>query len=289
MIVWAVLFIILLFFAFITFIAYKMASPPRLIGDWTPKDLGYGYEYEELWIRTKDGLRLHAWWIDQGNEKTIIPLHGYTASKWEEIYMKPTLEILLKGGYNVLVFDFRAHGKSEGKYTTIGDKELIDVLSAVDWIRENKSAKAQKIGLIGFSMGAIVTIRALAEDERICCGIADSPPIYMDRTGARGLKYFAKLPIWLYSIVKPITLWISRGKIINIIEYANKIKKPLLLIAGKKDPLVMIKEVEEFYKKNKKINPEVNLWVSEAAHVRTINISRDCYETHVLEFFGKML
>ncbi len=287
MILWIILGVILLFLAFITFVAYKMASPPRLVGEWTPKDLGYNFE--EVIMKTRDGLKLHAWWIEQSCGKTVIPLHGYTASKWEKIYMKPIIEILLKGGYNVLVFDFRAHGKSDGKYTTIGDKEVIDVLSAIDWLKENKPEKAQKIGLIGFSMGAIVTIRTLAEDERVCCGIADSPPIYMDKTGARGLKYFAKLPAWLYSLVKPITLWISGGKIISIIQYASRIKKPLLLIAGKKDPLVMIEEVEEFYRENKKINPEINLWVSEAAHVRTINIAKECYETHVLEFFGKWL
>ena len=281
------LFVLLLFFVFVVFVAYRMVSPPRLVGDWTPKDLGF--DYEEVTIETRDGLKLHGWWIDRGNEKTVIPLHGYTASKWERIYMKPILEILLKGGYNVLVFDFRAHGKSEGKHTTVGDRELTDVLSAIDWLKENRADKSRKIGLIGFSMGAIVTIRTLAEDERVCCGIADSPPIYMDRTGARGLKYFAKLPAWLYSLIKPITLWISGGKIISIMEYAGKIQKPLLLIAGKKDPLVMVEEIEEFYRENKKINPHVTLWVSEAAHVRTISVARDRYETRVLEFFGKWL
>ncbi len=287
MILWAVFLLILLFFAFIAFVAYKMVSPPRLVGDWTPADLGQ--EYEEVWIKTRDGLKLHAWWIDRGSEKTVMPLHGYTASKWEGIYMRPTIEMLLKTGCNLLIFDFRAHGKSEGKHTTVGDRELIDVVSAVDWLKKNKPEKARKIGLIGFSMGAVVTIRALAEIPDVCCGIADSPPIYMDRTGARGLKYFAKLPEWLYIFIKPLTLLISGGRVVNPIEYADRIRKPLLLIAGKKDPLVMVEEVKEFYTKNKEVNPDVVLWVTDGAHVRTINIARDCYESRILEFFGKWL
>ncbi|WP_457752622.1 alpha/beta hydrolase [Thermococcus sp.] len=287
MIVKILILLLALFFLFVVFVAYKMVKPPREIKGWTPKDLGY--DYEEVTIQTKDGLKLHAWWIDRGNEKTVIPLHGYTSSKWNDLYIKPTIEILLKAGYNVLAFDFRAHGKSEGKYTTVGDKELIDLISAIDWLKENHPEKAKKIGLIGFSMGAMVTIRALAEDERTCCGVADSPPMHLDKTGARGLKYFAKLPEWLYIFVKPFTMLISGGKPVHPLEYAEKVKKPLLLIAGKKDPLVKVEEIQEFYERDKKINPNVELWVTEAPHVRTILIAKDEYKRRILEFFEKHL
>lgn len=219
--------------------------PPREVNTWTPKDLGF--DYKEFWLKTRDNLKLHAWWIDQGNEKTVIPLHGYTASKWNETYMKPIIEILLRAGYNLLVFDFRAHERSEGKYTTIGDKELIDLISAVKWLKENHPEKARRIGLIGYSMGGIVTIGALAEDEQTNVGIADSPLVYIDK------KYFAGLPTWFYLFIKPLSRIISGGKEINMMEYANKIKKPLLLITGKKDPLVLQEEIVEFYKRNREI------------------------------------
>lgn len=279
--------LLVIFFLFVIFVAYKMVKPPREIKGWTPGDLGY--EYEEVTIRTRDGLKLHAWWIDQGNEKTVIPLHGYTSSKWNDLYIKPTMEFLLKAGYNVLVFDFRAHGKSEGKYTTVGDRELIDLMSAIDWLKEKHPEKSKKIGLIGFSMGGMVTIRALAEDERVCCGIADSPPMDLNKTGARGLKYFAKLPEWLYAFVKPFTMWISCGKPVHPLEYADKVKKPLLLIAGKKDPLVKVEEIKEFYERNKRINPNVELWITEAPHVRTILLAKDEYRKKILEFFKRHL
>jgi dipeptidyl aminopeptidase/acylaminoacyl peptidase len=203
--------------------------------------------------------------------------------------MKPIIEILLKAGYNLLVFDFRTHGRSEGKYTTIGDKELIDLISAVEWLKENYPKKAKRIGLIGYSMGGIVTIRALAEDKRINVGIADSPPVYIDKTGARGIKYFAGLPTWFYLFIKPLSRIISRGKEIDMMEYANKIKKPLLLIAGEKDPLVLQEEIREFYEQNKKINPNIELWITNANHVRTIQIAKEEYEKRILEFFERWL
>lgn len=287
MIVWLIPFFLLFFLAFSAFVGYKMVKPPRFVGDWTPKDLGY--DYEDVTIETRDGLKLSAWWIPSGSDKTVIPLHGYTRSRWDDIYMKQTTEFLLKKGYNVLVFDFRAHGKSEGKFTTVGEKELIDVLSAIDWLKSNHPEKAEKIGLVGFSMGGIVTIRALAEDERIACGVADSPPIYLDKTGARGLKYFASLPMWLHHFVKPFTALFSGAKELHMLEYADRVKKPLLLVAGENDPLVRVEEVREFYERNRKVNPNVELWVTDAPHVRTLKLHPEEWKEKVEEFLGKWM
>ncbi|WP_457742572.1 alpha/beta hydrolase [Thermococcus sp.] len=284
---WVLIFLLFLFVVFSAFVAYKMVKPPRFIGDWTPKDLGH--DYEEITIETRDGLKLSGWWISNEKNSTVIPLHGYTRSRWDEVYMKQTVEFLLNEGYSVLAFDFRAHGKSEGKYTTVGEKELIDVLSAIDWLKTKRPDKAKSIGLVGFSMGAVVTIRALAEDDRITCGVADSPPIYLDKTGARGLKYFANLPEWLYHFVKPFTKLFSGAKELNMLEYADRIRKPLLLIAGEKDPLVKPDEVREFYERNKKVNPNVELWITDAPHVRTLKLHPEEWKKRVGDFLRRYL
>jgi fermentation-respiration switch protein FrsA (DUF1100 family) len=282
-----VLFLILLFVAFVAFVGYKMVKPPRFIGDWTPKD--FGFDYEDVEFTTEDGLKLSGWWIDNGSDKTVIPLHGYTRSRWDDVYMKPLTEFLLKEGYNVLTFDFRAHGKSEGKYTTVGEVEILDVKAAIDWLKKTHPEKAERVGLIGFSMGAMLTIRALAEMEEVCCGVADSPPMDIDKTGARGLKYFANLPEWLYSFVKPFTQLFSGAKGLNIMNYADKVKKPLLLIQGDKDPLIRVEEVKEFYERNRKVNPNVELWVTDAPHVRTLKFHPEEWKAKVGEFLRKWM
>lgn len=288
--IWTLFFFILLialFFGFAAFVAYKMVKPPRMVGKWTPRDLDSGYE--DVTIETRDGLKLSGWWIPNGGDKTVIPLHGYTRSRWDNVYMKQTMEFLFKEGYNVLVFDFRAHGKSEGKYTTVGDAEIVDVLSALDWLKTHQPEHSKRVALIGFSMGAMLTIRALAEDDRVCCGVADSPPIYLDKTGARGLKYFANLPEWLYLFVKPFTKLFNEAESINMLEYARKLKKPLLLIAGKEDPLVKVGEVREFYERNQRINPHCELWVTDAAHVRTLESHPDEWRSRVGAFLGRWI
>ncbi len=287
MIAQIVIILVLLFFLFVIFVAYKMVKPPRFIGDWTPKDLGF--DYEDVTFESGDGLKLSGWWIDNGSEKTVVPLHGYTRSRWDDVYMKPVTEFLLKEGYNVLTFDFRAHGKSEGNYTTVGDREIEDVRGAVEWLVENHPERAKRIGLVGFSMGAVLTIRALAEINGVCCGVADSPPVDMDRTGARGLKYFANLPEWLYTFVKPFTKLVSGARELNVMDYADKVRKPLLLIQGGSDPLIKVDEVRAFYEKNRGVNPDVELWVTDAPHVRTLKLHPEEWKAKVGEFFRKYL
>nr|WP_210411162.1 alpha/beta fold hydrolase [Thermococcus aciditolerans] len=287
MMVWLVLFLLLLFLAFSAFVGYKMVKPPRLIGDWTPKELGF--DYEDVTIETEDGIKLSGWWIPNGSDKTVVPLHGYTASRWNDLYIKPTIEFLLGEGYNVLAFDFRAHGKSEGKYTTVGDREIADVRAAVRWLREKHPESSNRIGLIGFSMGAMLTIRSLAEIPEVCCGVADSPPMDLDKTGARGLKYFAKLPEWLHIFVRPFTKLFSGGREVHPIEYADDVRKPLLLIAGEKDPLVTVEEIREFYERNRAVNAGVELWVTDAPHVRTLKFHPEEWKARVGEFLRRCM
>jgi len=274
-----VLLLALFFILFAVYIAYRMAKPPREIGDWTPKT--FGLDYVDFEIKTQDGITINGWYIDRKSSKTIFLLHGYTVSRWT-FYIKKMVEFLRNEPYNIVLFDFRAHGKSGGKYTTVGDKEIEDFRAVL-----NKFATSQNC-VVGYSMGGIIAIRALLEDK-VSCAIADSPPIMMDLTGKRGLKYFANLPEWIYYIAKPFFTLITGGKTINIIELAEKIKKPLLIIEGEYDPLVRIREVLEFHKRNSVINKDVSLWINSGAHVRGIVADEGEYKERVIEFIHEKL
>ena len=283
-----VLILLLFLFIFAAYVAYRMLKPPRLVGTWSPQDLGYSYQ--EIKIKTKDSLLLDAWWIPKDSERTVIPLHGYTVSKWDQVYMKKIIKILLDAGYNVLTFDFRAHGKSEGKFTTTGYKEVEDLKSVIQWLTEKHPDKAKNICLIGYSMGASVALQWLSIDiPHVKCAICDSPPINMDATAKRGLKYFANLPTWIYYLVKPISHLMNPVPSFNMELLTSKIRVPLLLIAGTQDPLVKVHEVRQFYEKVKKNNPAVYLWVTDGAHVRSLQKNPEEYRERVLRFLAQHL
>lgn len=278
---------ILAFLLFLLFVAYRLVSPPREIGEWSPSSWDVMYHTVEL--RTEDDVNLQGWWIDNESSLTVIVLHGYTASRWNDVYMQPMLKALSKAGYNVLTFDFRAHGKSEGERTSIGNLEVRDLQAAVSWLKQKQKKRAKKIGVIGYSMGGIVTIRGLARDKRITCGIADSPPIDLDKTAARSLRHFAHLPKVLYPLIKPLCQRMSEVKTLNLFKDAKEIQRPLLLITGQKDSLVHEEEVKAFHEENRKVNGRVDLWISDAKHVRSIQRKPEEYKEKVLSFLKDYL
>ncbi len=271
-----IVLIFLIFDGFMFYVAYRLVRPPRLVEKWTPKDVGI--DYEDVELVTEDGLKLKGWWVDSGSKRTLVILHGYTTSRWA-FYVKKMLEAAVNRGFNVLTFDFRAHGESEGSITTFGLQEFLDLKAALDWLEP----RGDEIFLLGYSMGGIVAIRGLVEDPRPTAAVADSPPIYADRSAARGLKYFAGLPPSLYPLVKAYGILLG-GRNFNLITYADRVRKPLMLIVGEEDPLVKVEEVREFYEINRRVNPDVELWVGKGGHVR-IMLNEPDYEDRVLSFF----
>ncbi|AGB04306.1 alpha/beta hydrolase family protein [Aciduliprofundum sp. MAR08-339] len=271
------IFIVFIFLLFSAFVGYKLVTPARFRDSWTPKD--FGAVYEDVELRTSDGLKLKGWFI-KGGERCVVLLHGYSVSRWDKVYMRPMMEELWKSGYSVLTFDFRAHGESQGKHTTIGDREFEDVVTAVNYARE----RCSHVYVVGYSMGGFLALKAATLDqvEKV---VADSPYIYTDKTGARGLKYFANLPESLYAFVKPFAILISGAnfKNTNPFLFVKDLRAKVLIVAGKKDPLVRVEEIKEFVEQSGK---NIELWVTDAAHVRSIQLDREGYVRRVLEFLS---
>ena len=77
----------------------------------------YGIEFEEVHFPSRDGLNLVGWWIPHDNALgTIIMCHGQNGSMDGDTRQMPPLR---EAGFNVLMFDFRAHGRSEGEAVTM--------------------------------------------------------------------------------------------------------------------------------------------------------------------------
>lgn len=101
----------------------------------------------------------------------IIYLHCNSGSRIEA---KPILSYLLTIGINVFTFDFSGCGNSQGRYITLGYKEIQDVKTIVDYLKA-KSDKVSKIGLWGRSMGAVTALNYASIDKELTVLIIDSP------------------------------------------------------------------------------------------------------------------
>src|SRR5215212_783071 len=135
-----------------TFIA---AHPPRRRPRRTPAALGL--EYEALPLPSLDGTRLAAWWVPAAKPArgAVVICHGYACNREQGL---PCLPAFLQAGYHALLFDFRAHGESDGRKTGIGHDEVSDLLGAVAWLNAHPDMAGLPIVAMGFSMGGAVSI-----------------------------------------------------------------------------------------------------------------------------------
>jgi alpha-beta hydrolase superfamily lysophospholipase len=162
---------------------YLMASAltyrPKIVPRVTPVSQ-LGYDFEPVSFETNDGLTIAAWWIPATRDRrfaqpqrspanapprgfgreTVILCHGIGSGK---AGMLNLARPLLQHGYNVLAFDFRAHGESDGQLTSLGNLEREDVLAAVRFLQENKARQSRRILGVGVSTGAAALIAAAAD------------------------------------------------------------------------------------------------------------------------------
>ena len=150
--------------------ARRITAPgPRERKFVTPWELGV--PHEEVSFRTEDGLLLRGWWLPSPEAKrTVIVLHGHRGARHHCVGIAAAL---WRRGTNVLLFDHRGRGSSEGERISLGHLETVDVTAAIEYALSR--ASDVPLGLIGYSMGGAVAMISAARDERVGAVVADSP------------------------------------------------------------------------------------------------------------------
>lgn len=150
--------------------------------------------HEDWWNLSDDGLRLHATWFPQGEQKKIvICFHGYTSEG-----MKDYIGLsgyYLKKGYSMLLVDERAHGKSEGKYIGFGCLDRKDALKWIQMVVE-KCGTDVEILLHGTSMGGatVLMTSSLELSEQVKGIISDCAFTSPKEVFTHVLKHMIHLP-----------------------------------------------------------------------------------------------
>lgn len=264
---------------------WQAVHPPKITTSQTPAD--FGWNYEQITLKTADGLKLAGWFVPAAAgevDKTIILLHGYPMDKGNLLYWSS----FLHDDHNLLFFDFRYFGQSEGKLTTIGFYERNDVLAAINYL-QTKGTKS--IGLMGFSMGAAVALLTLEKTEDVKAVVSDSAYADIDLISR---VYYGDFSILKYALM-PLTKMAARLVLgINPDEISpedkiKNIKLPILLIHSKEDKLVTIENAQRL-KEALAFNDKAEFWfIPSGIHGYLAAETQKEYETRILNFFKKNL
>jgi alpha/beta superfamily hydrolase len=95
--------------------------------------------------------------------------------------------LFMKRGFNVLRFNFRGVGRSQGEFDS-GIGELADAATALDWLQSNHPAASQ-CWVAGYSFGAWVGMQLLMRRPETDGFISVSPP-----TNAYDFSFLAPCP-----------------------------------------------------------------------------------------------
>lgn len=205
--------------------------------------------FEQVTFPSTDGLWLSGWFLPApGSGSTVILCHGFQTGRRE---MLPVALALRERGHHVLLFDFRGHGESQGRWSSCGALETRDLEGAVRYLRSRPDLEGTRIGVLGFSMGAAVAILAAARVTEIEAVVADSAFATLEEAVAATLCGGYHLP--RYPVVE-LALWLAQritGTRVDDVRPVDAIPhlapRPILLIHGVEDKVVPLSEAYLLY------------------------------------------
>lgn len=244
--------------------------------------------YSHEWIVSRDGLKLHGMFFPcEGSKKTILCLHGYTSNGMNDF---PAIgSFYLAMGYNLLIVDHRAHGKSEGEYIGFGCLDRHDVRKWIQYLN-NKLVPEGEIILHGISMGAATAVMTagLKLPDNVKGVIADCPFTSPWEVFSHVLKSTYHMPPLPIMTITDTIAKQKAGYGFRECDARNEVKKakiPFLFIHGDEDtfvPCFMSRQIYGECPYEKDI-----LIIKGAGHAEAYYKDTEAYEEKVKAFVKK--
>jgi fermentation-respiration switch protein FrsA (DUF1100 family) len=180
-----------------------------------------GLDYEDAWIDTADGERLHGWFVPaHGARGTMLFFHGNAGNISHRL---ESLQIFSRLGVNVLIVDYRGYGQSSGQPGEEGSYR--DAEAAWDYLVSTRGIPPGRIVIFGRSLGGAVGAWLASRPDVMPAGVV------IESCFSSGLdmgrRLYPVLPVRLITrIGYPVT------------DYVTKIDSPLMVVHSRDDEII---------------------------------------------------
>jgi fermentation-respiration switch protein FrsA (DUF1100 family) len=180
---------------------------------------GLGLAHEELSLRAEDGVRLHGWFLPVKDSRgSVLVCHGNAGNISHRLDRALLLQSRLR--LDVLLFDYRGYGRSEGSPDEPGTYR--DARAAYRWLREH-GQPPERILIFGESLGSAVALD-LAVSSAARALVLESP--------------FTSIPDMARAVYPFLPVWpLVRTRYDNLAKI-GRLRVPLLVLHGDRDNVV---------------------------------------------------
>lgn len=188
----------------------------------------YRMAYEDFWITTEDGVRLHGWHVPAPQPRAaLLFFHGNAGNISHRL---DSIRIFHELGLSVFIFDYRGYGRSEGSPSEEGTYR--DALAAWRNLREERGLPAHAIVVFGRSLGASIAAW-LAARERPAALIIESAFTSAPDLGA---EIYPWLPV----------RWLLRIRY-DTLAAVRETRVPILVVHSREDRIVPFHHGESLF------------------------------------------
>jgi pimeloyl-ACP methyl ester carboxylesterase len=242
----------------------------------------FGLDYENVAFRSReDSVLLKGWYLPAGGDTAIIVVHGGEQNRVDDNV--DTLELardMVGKGYDMLLFDLRGRGESEGKGLALSNIEK-DIGGAVDYLKSRGYPPAH-IAIMGFCSGAASASIFASRDSPGALILVGCFATVRRMVGREAEDY--GIPGFLVNVFAPGVLLASEAiycyRPVDPVDVIADIDCPIFFIHEENDEYISRGEMEALYAEARQ--PGSQFWeVNGSLHSQA-------YRTHPVEFIEKV-
>jgi dipeptidyl aminopeptidase/acylaminoacyl peptidase len=264
-----------------------LPARPSFLDDFGFTPWEFQVNYEDVDLVTADGVAFGAWFFRQSGSPQVVVISPGHKGRRESLL--GIAVALWRKGFNVLTYSYRGMPGSDRTVVTMGVREVQELEAAIAFAR--RRVRGARIGLLGYSMGAVVSLLGAAGDPSVEALVLDSPFSDLRKVIKENIRRYTLLPGAPF--VAAVGLWlrvrhgirISESSPISVLSGLES--RPVFFIHGGADGITSVqhsRQLHDAYKGPREI------WVVQGSpHTGAYFADRQLYLERVAGFFARNL